>query len=587
VPTPASDVIYRLVPHHEAMEHLPAILDIEYQVYEPARRTPPAEIRAAIEDAEGSLIVAEASAPSGQPQLVAFAIGAPLEHCKDVEGPDDDPMLGKRNTMYSVSITVAPSFQSSGIGRKLKEMQLRDALARTTPDGTPRYRYVTGRNRVGRTAQMTHLNRVFGAHVVSVLTGQYEDPEGQAIYYRIPLGAMRPDPVVKQEVIARRAKHPVAPVLEGGSGGWPAAKLESATSGRWLAASDDHEIELDLASGLTKPLSSGPASLRALEDLGLLFGPAVNKLTLTNYVTPGVVRAIEWLGALIPELPHLYLASSRDESIDKALRLIRVTRKTAQVAIGVAGGYYGHTAASCRSLSDPEVHAGGPVHFTWPRVPHPALAGTAATITAIRAAVDAAGGPTKILGFVYELVQERTGLVLPADFLVELGKLRTELELPLIAVETTTSSYRSGRGPFLSPAAGLVPDVLTWWGGGQTAYLHCASRWYISAPLTLVSTWDGDELSLVRQHHQLRAARHVDVAGPAAALERALAPLGSAGVGAYRVIDAGPRAQTIATALHDRGIAVRRFPNNRLGIIPALDQIDAAASALASALRDL
>ena len=25
--------------------------------------------------------------------------------------------------------------------------------------------------------------------VVSVLTGQYEDPEGQAIYYRIPLGA--------------------------------------------------------------------------------------------------------------------------------------------------------------------------------------------------------------------------------------------------------------------------------------------------------------------------------------------------------------------------------------------------------------
>ena len=38
---------------------------------------------------------------------------------------------------------------------------------------------------------MTHLNRVFGAHVVSVLTGQYEDPEGQAIYYRIPLGADR------------------------------------------------------------------------------------------------------------------------------------------------------------------------------------------------------------------------------------------------------------------------------------------------------------------------------------------------------------------------------------------------------------
>ncbi len=198
---------FRLVPHDEAMEHLPAILDIEYQVYEPARRTPPAELRAAIEDPEGSLLVAEVpGAADRRPQLVAFAIGAPLEHSKDVEGPDDDPMLGKHNTMYSVSITVAPKFQSSGIGRRLKEAQLRDAMARRRPDGTPRYRYVTARNRVGRTAQMTHLNRVFGAHIVSVLTGQYEDPEGQAIYYRIPLGPFVPDPVLKQEAVKRRAQ---------------------------------------------------------------------------------------------------------------------------------------------------------------------------------------------------------------------------------------------------------------------------------------------------------------------------------------------------------------------------------------------
>jgi hypothetical protein len=244
-------------------------------------------------------------------------------------------MLGKHNTMYSVSITVAPTFQSSGIGRKLKEMQLRDAMARTRADGTPRYRYVTGRNRVGRTAQMTHLNRVFGAHVVSILTGQYEDPEGQAIYYRIPLGPIVADPVVKQEVLRRRA----------------------------LRRADEDEIVFDLASGLTKPFANGPASLRACEDQGLLFGPAVNKLTLMNYVTPGTVRALEWLGALLPELPHIYLTSSRDESIDKALRLVRCTRKGAQVAIGLEGGYYGHTAASARSLRSGRARRRtGPLH---------------------------------------------------------------------------------------------------------------------------------------------------------------------------------------------------------------------------------
>ena len=550
--TPTPELRYRLVPHNEAMDHLPAILDIEYQVYEPARRTPPAEIRAAIEDGEGSLLVCEAPAPAGGWQLVAFAIGAPLEHSKDVEGPDDDPMLGKHNTMYSVSITVAPSFQSSGIGRKLKEMQLRDAMVRKGSDGSLRYRYVTARNRVGRTAQMTHLNRVFGAHVVSVLTGQYEDPEGQAIYYRIPLGAMTPDPVGKRDVIRRHA-----------------ARAEATP-------------ELDVASGLTKPFASGPASLVRLEETGLLYGPAVNKLTLMNYVTPGTVRALEWLGALVPELPHLYLTSSRDESVDKAIRLIRCTRKAAKVVIGLAGGYVGHTAASCRSISDPEVHAGGPPHFAWPRVPHPAKAGTAETIAAIRAAVEAAGRDN-VLGFVYEIVQERTGMVLPAEFVTALAALRTELDLPLIAVETTTHTYRSGRGAFAFGA--LVPDVLTWWGGGQTGYLHTSARWFIGSPLTLVSTWDGDELSLVRQHHQLRAARRLDIAGACAALDQALVGVNAAGLGAYRVISAGAKANALADTLREKGIAVRRFPLGRLGIIPALDQIEKAAAALAPVLR--
>jgi hypothetical protein len=463
-------------------------------------------------------------------------------------------MLGKHNTMYSVSITVAPSYQSSGIGRKLKELQLRDAVARKGKDGSLRYRYVTGRNRVGRTAQMTHLNRVFGAHVVSVLTGQYEDPEGQAIYYRIPLGAFAPDPVVKQDVVRRREVH------EG-----------------------EAPIELDLASGLTKPFSGGPPSLREAEARGLLFGPTINKLTLMNYVTAATVRAFEWLGALVPELPHIYLTSSRDECIDKALRLIKCTRKDAQVAIGLDGGYYGHTVATCRSLSDPSTHRGGPGHFNWPRVPHPAL-DVDATIAALRAAVEAAGGPTKVLGFVYELVQERTGQVLPKPFVDALGKLRKELDLPLIAVETTTHTYRSGLGAFMSTAIGLVPDVLAWWGGGQTGYLHTAARWFVATPLTVVSTWDGDELSLVRQHHQLRAARHIDVAAQSRALDEVLGSLrnGKAhGIGAYRVIDGPPE---LADSFAQHGIAVRRFPNGKLGIIPALDQIDAAAAAIREAL---
>jgi len=559
---PPAEVRYRLVPHAEVMEHLPAILDIEYQVYEPARRTPPAEIRAAIEDPDGSLIVAEAPGPQGGMQLVAFAIGGPLEQSADTEGCDDDAMLGKHNTMYSVSITVAPTYQSSGIGRKLKEHQLRDAAARKNADGTPRYRYVTGRNRVGRTAQMTHLNRVFGAHVVSVLTGQYEDPEGQAIYYRIPLGAFAPDPVLVQDERRQRAARVV-----------PGSRSEAGP----LHSGGEQEITLDLASGLTKPFAEGAPSLREAEAKGLLYGPAVNKLTLMNYVTPATVRAMEWLGALLPELPHIYLTSSRDETVDKALRLMKVTRKEAHTAIGLDGGYLGHTVATCRSLSDPSTHRGGPGHFAWPRVPHPAVAGVDATVRAIRDAVSAAGGPSKILGFVYEVVQERTGNTLTREHAAALAGLRKELDIPFIAAETTTHTYRSGLGAFMSPALGLVPDVLTWWGGGQTGYLHTSARWFVPGPLTLVSTWDGDELPLVRQQHQLRAARHIDVARESERLARALASKSARGVGGYWVMDGGTQ---LAAELAGDGIRVRELPNGKLAVIPALDQLGAAAAAL-------
>ncbi|HTJ43316.1 MAG TPA: aldehyde dehydrogenase family protein [Kofleriaceae bacterium] len=540
----ASKVRFRSVPQGAlAMALLPAILDIEYQVYEPARRTPPAEIRAALEDAEGSTIIAE----SAEGVLIGFGLGAPLEHSKDVEGCDDDPMLGKDNTMYSVSITVAPGWQSTGIGRRIKEMQVRDAHTRTRADGSPRYRYVTGRNRVGRTAQMTHLNRVFGAHVVQVLTGQYEDPEGQAIYYRIPLGAIAPEPALRT---ARQAPRPV-----------------------------------DLATGLTRVFATAPASLRAAEASGLLYGPAVNKITLMNYATTGMIRALEHIGALAPELPHMYLTSSRDEAFDKSLRLLKCTRKAARVAIGLDGGYLGHTIASARSLSDPSVHDAGPAHFAWPRVPHPAVAGTAETIAAIRTVVANAGGPDKIFGFFYEIVQERTGRVIPADFWPAIAALRKELDLPICAVETTTAMYRSGLGAFASASTGVVPDVLLWWGGGQTGYVHTTARWFIGTPLTLVSTWDGDELSLVRQHHQLRAARKLDIAAASRALDAALASVKSHGLGLYRVIDAGDRADAIANALREKDVMVRRFKGGKLGVVPTLDTAAADAHALGEALK--
>lgn len=541
----------RNVGPEEAVKLLPAILDIEYQIYEPVRRTPPVHIRAALADAEGIITIAEV--PDGnQWRFVAFGIGAPLEHSRDVEeGPDQDVMLGRNNTLYSVSLTVSEGYQGIGIGRAIKMEQLREASRRRTADGKPRFRYVTSRNRIGHTANMRHLNRVLGAHSVCVLTGQYLDPEGQAIYNRIALPPFAPAQAQAQDTAAE---------------------------------------QIELSEGVARPFAKPPASLVKSIDEGLLYGPVVNKLTLLNYVTPAVVRAFEWVGALIPELPHMYLTSGRDEMLDKSLRILRWHRSEACVAIGLDGGYVGHTTAAARSVSDPRVHRQGDVVFDWPRIPHPAVVGTDASIAALRRTIERAGRD-KVFGFLYEVVQERTGRVLPDDFFVELAKLRAEMDLPVVAFETASACYRAGAGPFATTTSEFTPDMLLWWGGAQTGYMHVSSRYFVAKPLTMVSTWDGDELSMIREHHQLRTARSVDttaaIKGLDELLERAAQNgIDSSGLGLYRVINAGERADELVSRLEAAGFRVRRFANDCLSISPAFDQLDDVLTRLDRALNE-
>jgi 4-aminobutyrate aminotransferase-like enzyme len=563
----------------EAEGFLPVMLDIELRVYEPARRTPPEDIRAALRDPEAIVTIAEVrGARPDDWRFAGFAIGYPLEQAAAIEeGPDRDPMLGRNNTLYSLSLTVAPEHQGGGLGRLIKLAQLREAASRRSDSGMSRYRYVTGRNRIGHTARMTHLNWVYGAHLVSILTGQYEDPEGQAIYYRIPLAPFTPGPHrgLPDEVVSGPGGD--------GSRGEPRAAA---------APGDPASDPIDLSQGIARPFARPPERLIEAEQKGLLYGPAVNKITLMNYVTPAVVRAIEWVTALCPKLPHIYLTSSRDETVDKSLRLIRWHRPEANVAIGLSGGYVGHTTAAARSLSCPSVHRQGPPLVAWPRVPHPAEVGAVAGAEALGAEIARAGGPDAVLGIYLEVVQERTGQVLPDDFWPLIAALRDKTGVPVVLVETASASYRSARGPFGHSGTGFVPDLLTWWGGAQTGYVHAATRWRVAEPLMMVSTWDGDELSLVREHHQLRAARHLDVAAGAAGLDQALAParaagLAAPGLGLYRVLRAGDRAEAIESALLARGVRVRGFPGGGLAIAPGLDDADRAAEALASTLADV
>src|SRR5262249_16860651 len=135
----------------------------------------------------------------------------------------------------------------------------------------------------------------------------------------------------------------------------------------------------------------------------------------------------------------------------------------------------------------------------------------------------------------------------------------------------------SGRGPFASAALRerFVPDAIVWWTGGQLGVVHVTSALWVATPLTFVSTWDGDELSLVQAHAQLRAARACDVAGTSLRLDEALAPLAAIGIdagglGLYRVIRAGDRSAELVLALAPH-VSVRALPHGAIPIAPGLD----------------
>ena len=531
---PQAEVRIRACGPEEADAMVEAVMELERQIFEPARRDPAEKLRIAFDDPYGSALIAELEQPDGSWAVVGYALGYPLESrfSRHLGGPDRDVMLDRDNTLYSAAISISSAVRGRGLGRSLKIEQLRHARSMSLPDGSPRYRYVTGRNRVGMTRAMTRINHALGAHDLCVLTHQYGDPDGKALYYRIPLRGPAPDP----ELISAHHEPP------------------------------------NLSAGLRAPLRDVPAELRELHAGGWLHGPLIHGLEPTRDPTLDAIQAIEWLSALTPEHPGLALAPSRDAALTTALTILRHHRPDASVALGVEGGYLGHTTREAQALSDPAVLLGASAPPAGPLLPHPNDA------EAFRGAVARwmdGRDPASALGIVVEAVQERTGRPLTAEGEEALREVRAAYGVPLVVVETATAHYRSGRGPFASLGWSVTPDLIAWWGGGQLGVVHTTDAYRPPSPHDMGRA-RGGELALLRVHHQLLTAREIDLAPAIAALDdvlRGAARLGmeARGEGLYRVLDAGARSGALLAALEELEVAHQTLPGGGLVIAPPLD----------------
>ncbi len=442
------------------------IKNLEDATYELNRRDSMNFLHEFIAQKDGLGLILTQQSTEGN-RILGFAIGGPLEHSQ-IDGPWQDKMRDHCNTFYSANIVVSQELRKQGFGFKLKSAQIHHVRSMKKPDGAYRYDFMTGRNRVGFTPEISRINQFFGAQTVDIYHRQYGEANAEALYYRIPLR--------KPQLVCIKGTDSSSPQI------------------------------IDWSASIQAPLGScSPEILKEIIN-GAFTSVVGTKLTLSNWVTPSIVRYTELLRQLAPNsCQHAYFTSGRDEVVDKGLRALRVHRPAGDVVIGLQRQYVGHTTAAARSLSDENNYQSPFAWFDWPKVQHPVETSDETSLAEIRSQISHYSSE-RILGIAVELIGEKSGYVVSNNFLDGLNQIRQETSIPLIFVETASALGRSGSTIFKSDSLMVKPNMVWWYAGAQLGHVFVDHDYYVSTPLTLISTWDGDEISMKRTYQHLRVA---------------------------------------------------------------------------------
>jgi GNAT superfamily N-acetyltransferase len=165
------------------------IMAIEDASYEAERRDTAESLRQVLCQADSVVLVARKRI-GARWAVVGFAFGDPIENHVHVPGVDRDENLGRNNTFYAFDLTVAPELTGMGVGRRLKEAQVREVMSLRRPNGTARYDYIVGRARWrSKARRVLQVALKLGGEVVTVLRGKeaYGSLTSSCFYYRMPL----------------------------------------------------------------------------------------------------------------------------------------------------------------------------------------------------------------------------------------------------------------------------------------------------------------------------------------------------------------------------------------------------------------
>jgi acetylornithine/succinyldiaminopimelate/putrescine aminotransferase len=273
-------------------------------------------------------------------------------------------------------------------------------------------------------------------------------------------------------------------------------------------------------------------------------------------------------------LNHAYFTSGRDEVVDKGLRSIKFHRQEAQIVIGFSHQYFGNITAAARSLSHDEGQAKPFGLFEWPKINHPKIVGNESSLKELLKVIDA-HKPQKILAIVVELVGEKSALSFDEEFLSKLEEIRKTTGIPLIFGESTSGFFRNGKNLFLSDSLSVKPNMIWFYSDAQFGNILVDDSYFVQKPLTLISTWDGDDVSIMRSYYKLIWVSKFKQTNPdnfMLKLKNKFQNYDIQGMGYWAGIKMPQnKIEQIIQASKEEGVLLSQGFDNRLMVCPSLD----------------
>jgi len=247
-----------------------------------------------------------------------------------------------------------------------------------------------------------------------------------------------------------------------------------------------HAPDLYLDDGVQSPAGTMAPPLDFCKDnLAVM----INKVCLSNFVSRSYLENFNYCLELLPKgLQHGYATSGQSECVDKLVKTLWYTTKKSHKLLTFEGHFFGAGSFLARSLSQEDPY------FPVVKLPAP----NAENWQEILRKLEDEFAIEAPLGVWIEPIMQKTYAKVPRDFLVNLKQLCEKNAVPLIYNETASGNYRYGATFFATNDEAIAPDAGMLYMGGQAGLVYTAKKYFIEKPLMLISTWDGDELSLSR-----------------------------------------------------------------------------------------